>query len=68
MSERDIVEEFAALLRGYAQAQTELLDRVLREHHRAQNALVDRLLGQLEELLASPRPPQPPAAPPPRVN
>jgi hypothetical protein len=68
MSEHEVVEGFAALLRGYAQAQGELLAQTLSEYYRAQDALVNRLIGRLEELLASPREPYPPAAPPPRMN
>jgi hypothetical protein len=68
MTEREIIEEFAAMLRSYAQAQREFIEKVLAEHHQTQGAIVERLLDRLEVLLAARRGPQPPPAPPPRVN
>jgi hypothetical protein len=44
MTEREVIEEFATLLRGFAQAQKEFLDRVVDEHYRAQEALVERVI------------------------
>jgi hypothetical protein len=68
MIDREIVEAFAELLRDYGKLQRELLEQVLREYHNSQHALIDWLLAQLEELLAAPREPPPPAAPSPRMN
>jgi hypothetical protein len=63
MSEREIIEEFAAMLRDYTQAQREFIDKLLADHHRVQEALIDGLLDRLEQLLAARRGPQPPPAP-----
>jgi hypothetical protein len=67
MTERELVDQFAALLREHRQTEREFIDRLLTEYYATQEALIDRLFDRLEALLAS-RAPQPPAAPPPRVN
>jgi hypothetical protein len=68
MTEREIIEEFAVLLRGFAQTQKEFLDRVVDEHYRAQEVLVDRLFARLNELLAARHGPPPPPPSPLRMN
>jgi hypothetical protein len=67
MSDRELVDQVAALLREHRQTEREFIDRLLTEYYRTQETLIDRLFDRLETLLAA-RPPQPPAAPPPRVN
>jgi hypothetical protein len=68
VTDREILEEIAIILRSYGQAQKEFLERVVCEHYRMQESILDRLFDRLEHLLSRPRGPQPPAPPPARVN
>jgi hypothetical protein len=64
-ADRIIVEQVAELLRTFSEAQTALLEKVLRYHLDQQHQLVDRLLAKLEEVVAAapPGPPPPPTSP-----
>jgi hypothetical protein len=65
MSEREIIEEFAGLLRDHARAQKEILERLVNETQRTQEVLVDRVFELLELRRG---PPPPPPSPPLRMN
>jgi hypothetical protein len=66
MSDREIIEEFAAMLRNHARAERAFIEKLVASHRQTQSALVEHLLDRLERLLELRRGPQPPPAPPPR--